>query len=88
MDREIPHWRWAELVKVTLSGGVQGVGEGLLYYSWGVTSDKNVKYAIGRNAAELMWNDDLGAALQMALFDAVGKAGDVPAHRLLGNQLL
>ena len=87
MDREIPHWRWAELVKVTLSGGVEGVGEGLLYYSWGVTSDENVKYAIGRNAAELMWNDDLGAALQMALFDAVGKAGDVPAHRLLGNQL-
>ena len=30
-----------------------------------------------------MWNDDLDAGLQMALFDAVGKAGDIPAYRLL-----
>jgi len=31
-----------------------------------------------------MWNDQLGAGLQMALFDAVAKASDVPVYRLLG----
>ncbi|MBA61198.1 MAG: dgoA protein [Planctomycetaceae bacterium] len=87
MDREIPHWRYCEIITVELSGGAVGTGEGLLYYSWGVSSEEAIQSALGSNAADLMWNDELGAGLQMALFDAVGKAGNVPAYRLLGNQV-
>lgn len=87
MARELPHWQYTEIIKVHLQSGHVGVGETLLYYTWGVTGDDDVKRAIGKNAAALMWDDTLGAGLQMALFDAVGKASDVPAHRLLGNQV-
>jgi L-alanine-DL-glutamate epimerase-like enolase superfamily enzyme len=33
-----------------------------------------------------MWDDSLGNGLQQALFDAVGKANDVPIHRLMGDK--
>ena len=34
-----------------------------------------------------MWDDSLGAGLQMALFDAAGKAAGVPCYRLLGQKV-
>ena len=34
-----------------------------------------------------MWDDSLGAGLQMALFDAVGKTLGTPAYRLLGTKV-
>mgnify|MGYP002630297854 CR=1 FL=1 len=87
MDRELPHWRYSELCEVALSSGKSGIGETLLYYTWGATEDDDVKRAIGKNAVEIMWDDTLGAGLQMALFDAVAKTADVPLHRLFGNQV-
>jgi L-alanine-DL-glutamate epimerase-like enolase superfamily enzyme len=87
MDRELPHWRWSEICEVHLACGAVGHGETLLYYTWGVTGDDDVERAKGKNAAELMWDDSLGAGLQMALFDAVGRAAGVPVHRLLGHQV-
>ena len=87
MARELPHWKYAEICTVHLQSGDQGHGETLLYYTWGVTSDEDVRRAQGKNAAELMWDDSLGAGLQMALFDAVARACDVPIHRLLGAQV-
>ena len=42
---------------------------------------------MGANAADLMWDDSLGAGLQMALFDAVARTLEVPVHRLLGRQM-
>lgn len=87
MDRELPHWRYAEIFSVHLNNGVVGHGETLLYYTWGATEDGDVARAQGRNAAALMWDDSLGAGLQMALFDAVAKTLSVPIHRLLGNQI-
>ena len=86
MDRELPHWRYTELCSVELENGTVGYGETLLYYTWGVPSDEAVKSVLGKNAASLMWEDSLGAGLQMALFDAVAKALGVPVHRLLGRQ--
>ena len=38
---------------------------------------------VHRNPAELLGDDSLGAGLQMALYDVVGKALEVPAYRLL-----
>lgn len=87
MDRELPHWRYCEICDVTLKSGVRGSGETMLYYTWGVTDDKDVDRVLDRNAVEMMWDDSLGAGLQMALFDAVGRTADVPVHRLLGNQV-
>ena len=87
MDRELPHWRYSEICEVELRSGHVGLGETLLYYTWGVTDDADVKRALGRNAAELMWDDSLGAGLQMALFDAVARAAEMPVHRLLGRQV-
>ncbi len=84
MIRELPHWTLFEICKVTLANGVVGFGETMQYYTWGTVSDAAVQRAIGRNAAELMWDDSLGCGLQMALFDAVGKSNDVPVYRLLG----
>src|SRR5688572_30050879 len=86
MVRELPHWTLFELCRVTLAGGVTGFGETMQYYTWGTVSDAAVARVMDRNAAELMWDDSLGAGLQMALFDAVGRATDTPVWALLGRQ--
>ena len=87
MDRELPHWRYSEIFQVHLASGKVGFGETLLYYTWGVTDNADVERALNQNAVEMMWDDSLGAGLQMALFDAVGKTSDVPIYRLLGQQV-
>lgn len=87
MDREIPHWRYSEICEVQLGCGAVGVGETLLFYTWGATTDAAVERARGGSAIQLMWDDSLGAGLQMALFDAVGRAAEVPVHALLGTKV-
>ena len=84
MDRELPHWRYVEVFQVHLKSGQIGLGETLLYYTWGVSDDSDVARVMHKNAAGLMWDDSLGAGLQMAMFDAVAKTIGVPIHRLLG----
>ena len=87
MGRELPHWVYSEICEVELANGIVGFGETMLYYTWGATSDEDVNFAKGKNAAALLWNDELGAGLQMACFDAVARAMDVPIHALLGKQV-
>jgi len=77
-------WKYFQIYKVKLACGVEGFGETMPFYTWGRSTAESLAYVRGRNAAELMWNDQLGAGLQMALFDAVAKASDVPVYRLLG----
>lgn len=86
MVREIPHWTLFELCLVHLACGVTGLGETMCYYTHRTVSDAAVASVTGHGAAERMWDDGLGAGLQMALFDAVGRALQVPCHRLLGAQ--
>lgn len=45
MDREIPHWRYSEICEVQLGCGAVGVGETLLFYTWGATTDAAVERA-------------------------------------------
>ena len=85
MVRELPHWTIFELCLVTLACGVRGVGETMQFYTWGNTTDEAVRRAQGRAATELMWDDSLGAGLQMALFDAVGRALDVHIGVAMGQ---
>ena len=87
MIRELPHWTIFELCKVTLGCGAVGVGETMQFYTWGNVTDESVERAMGKPATEIMWDDSLGAGLQMALFDAVGKAIDRPVHELLGTKV-
>ena len=87
MARELPHWRYTEICEVVLRSGARGFGETLLYYTWGVSSDDDVRRTVGGNAAALMWDDSLGAGLQCALFDAVGHTMGVPVHALLGRKV-
>jgi L-alanine-DL-glutamate epimerase-like enolase superfamily enzyme len=86
MVRELPHWTLFELCKVTLACGVTGFGETMEYYTWGTVSDAAIARVMGKNAAEWMWDDSLGAGLQMALFDAVGRAMETPVWALLGKK--
>ena len=87
MARELPHWVYSEIFQVRLKSGHVGIGETLLYYTWGATDDEDVQRVSGRNAVDHLWDDSLGAGLQMALFDAVAKLLEVPVHRLLGRQV-
>ncbi|HEY1065993.1 MAG TPA: hypothetical protein VGE52_07780, partial [Pirellulales bacterium] len=87
MAVEVPHWKFTEVFQVKLKSGKTGIGETLLYYTWGVSEDDDVKRVEGRNAVEMMWDDSLGAGLQIALFDAVGKTLDVPVHALIGTKI-
>lgn len=80
----LPHWRIVQICKITLENGVVGWGETLPNYTWSkVPADIHAR-VVGREAAALLWHDDLGAGVQMALFDAVGKTLNVPVHHLLG----
>lgn len=87
MAREIPHWSWTEVMEVELSSGVRGFGETLLYYTWGASEDEDIRRVLGKNALEVMWDDSLGAGLQMALFNAVAMTSGVPVHALLGPKV-
>ncbi len=81
----IPGWRIVQVCKITLDTGVVGWGESGLHSSR-IPEDIAARL-VGRAAGELLWQDQLGIGGQMALFDAVGKALNVPVHRLLGTQV-
>ena len=83
----LPHWRISQLCKVTLENGVIGWGETIPNYTWSKVPDGVEARVLGKEAASLLWHDDLGAGVQMALFDAVGKTLDVPIYHLLGQKV-
>jgi len=77
-------WQWqiVEVIRVITDDGTVGYGETLPHYTWGRVPDAAIARAQGRNPVELLGDDTLGAGLQMALYDVVGKALGVPVHRL------
>ena len=81
------NWSILELCKVTTDTGHVGWGETVIHYTYGHVTDDTVARVIGQSPAELMNEDSLGAGLQMALFDVVGKILEVPVHELLGNKV-
>lgn len=87
MIRELPHWTLFELCQVTLDNGVVGVGETMPYYTWGTVSEEAEARALGADPARIMWDDSLGAGLQMACFDAVGRMLGAPIWALLGKKV-
>lgn len=70
-----------------MDNGIVGIGETIPNYTWCKVPDDIEDRIIGREAAALMWTSGLGAGVQMALFDAIGKHENVPAYQLLGNKV-
>ena len=85
--REVYNWSILELCRVETDTGHVGWGETVIHYTWSRVTDQAVKRVIGNSPAELMNDDSLGAGLQMALFDVVGKVLNVPVYKLLGNKV-
>jgi len=83
----LPHWRIVQICRLTMDNGVTGFGETIPNYTWSPVPKDIEDRISGREAAELLWDDTLGAGVQMALFDAVGKHEQVPVYRLLGQKV-
>ena len=80
------NWSLLELCKVTTDTGHVGWGETVIHYTYRRVSDASVERVLGESPAAFMNDDSLGAGLQMALFDVVGKILEVPVYQLLGTQ--
>lgn len=80
-------WQWqvVEIIRVTTDSGLVGYGETLPHYTWGQVPEDAIERVKGQNPADFLGDDSLGAGLQMALYDVVGKALDVPAYRLFNQ---
>jgi L-alanine-DL-glutamate epimerase-like enolase superfamily enzyme len=87
MARTQPEWSISEICRVTTDAGLVGYGETLVNYSWATVTEKAVARVMGGNPFELMWDDSLGAGLQIALFDVAGRAAGVPVYRLMGAKV-
>src|SRR4029079_5645071 len=74
MHRGAADWSVVEICRVATDTGVGGFGETIIHYTWSRVTEGAKKRVIGRDPFEEMWDDSLGAGLQMALFDAAGKA--------------
>ena len=86
MERARIHaWAEVEVIRVVTDAGVVGYGETIQNYTWSRVPDTD--RVIGQSPFSLMWDDTLGAGLQMALFDAAGKLAGVPAYQLLGKKV-
>ena len=81
------NWSVLELCKVTTDTGHVGWGETVIRYTYGRVTDRTVERVLGQRPAELMNDDSLGAGLQMALFDVVGKILETPGHQLIGPKV-
>jgi len=81
--REVWQWRVSEVIRVvTDAPDLVGYGETILHYTWSRTSDAAIERVKGQNPADFLGDDSLGAGLQMAIYDVVGKALGVPVYRL------
>ncbi len=87
MQYWLPHFRNFQICKITLENGTVGWGETMPNYTVAKVPAGVEARVLGREVGELLWQDDLGVGVQMALFDAVGKALNVPIYRLLGAKV-
>jgi L-alanine-DL-glutamate epimerase-like enolase superfamily enzyme len=87
MARELWNWSISEVIRLQTDAGIVGYGETLPHYTWGRVSEEAAQKVIGCSPWEWLWDDSLGAGLQMAIWDAVGKAAGVPCYRLIGQKV-
>ncbi len=81
--REQYQWDISEVLRITTDvPDLVGYGETMPHYTWGRVSEAAIERVKGHNPADYLGDDTLGAGLQMAIYDVVGKALGVPAYRL------
>lgn len=85
--RTVYNWSILELCKVTTNTGIIGWGETVVHYTFARVTDQSIARVMGKSPADLLLDDSLGAGLQMALYDVVGKALGVPCYKLMGNKV-
>lgn len=77
--REVWQWRIAEVIRVTTDvPDLVGYSKTILHYTWGRVPDAAIERVRGGNPADFLGDNSLGAGLQMALSNLVGKALGVP----------
>src|SRR5579884_2631109 len=74
--------RIVEITRVVTDTGFIGYTETLPHCTWARVTDEAAEHAPGGNAVDFLGDDSLGAGLQMAIGDVVGKALAVPVYRL------
>ncbi len=79
-------WGVVEVIRLTTnSPEIVGYGETLPHYTWGRVPDEALAAVRGANPADFLGRDDLGAGLQIAIYDVVGKALGVPMRNLFSR---
>ena len=80
------NWNWTvfEIIRLSTDSGLTGFGETMCYYTWGQVPKEQIERVKGKSPFEFLWDDSLGAGLQMAVYDLAGKALEVPCYRLVG----
>ncbi len=87
--REQVQWDISEVIRITTDApGLVGYGETMPHYTWGRVTDEAVGRLKGCNPADFLGDDSLGAGLQMAIYDLVGKALGEPIYRLFNLPLV
>jgi len=87
LTRENWDWTVFEILRVHTDSELVGYGETMCYYTWSRVPQEQIDRVTGHSPFEFLWDDALGAGLQMALFDLAGKALGVPCYKLLGHQV-
>lgn len=85
------HVQVVEVIRVvTDDADVVGYGETLIHYiaTRDVVTDESVQRVVGSGVADHLSDDSIGAGLQMALYDAFGKAVGLPMSKLLGKPMV
>jgi L-alanine-DL-glutamate epimerase-like enolase superfamily enzyme len=78
-------WQRVDVVEISC-GDTSGWGEQLPAYTWKKPGPGWADQIIGRSLPDLVFDDDVGLAVQMAALDLWGKAVQAPAYRLLGRR--
>ena len=81
MQRALTHGERVYVYRLELDNGVVGYGE-----SPGDESGA-IDQVVGQNPFAIMQDEGIGFGIQMALFDAVGKAVEVPIYQLSGRKV-
>ena len=82
-DLLVRQYRVVEIVILkTEDSEIIGFGETLPHYTWGKVTDREASRALGKPILDLLGDDVWGAGLQMAAYDATGKALGVPVWKL------
>ena len=82
-------WDWTvlEILRLKTDSELVGYGETTIYYTWGRVAQGQIDRVIGHSPFEFLWDDRLGAGLQMAIYDLAGKALGVPCYKLIGPKV-